>query len=104
MVAHGVLPLLLLIPQVLVPLLLALKRSRQQLLRLPHTIRLQMVQLLGSLLKLLQLKLKLLRLRRQQRHLLLMSGSFCHVLQTVLVFEAGGAAPEVLEELRGISR
>ena len=75
MVAHGVLPLLLLIPLVLVPLLLALKRSRQQLLRLQHTIRLQMVQLLGSLLKLLQLKLKLLRLRRQQRHLLLMSGN-----------------------------
>ena len=75
MVAHGVLPLLLLIPLVLVPLLLALKRSRQQLLRLQHTIRLQMVQLLCSLLKLLQLKLKLLRLRRQQRHLLLMSGN-----------------------------
>ena len=71
---HGVLPLLLLIPLVLVPLLLVLKRSRHQLLQLQHQLlRLKLQQVLVHLLKLLLLQLQLLRLR-PQRHLLLMPG------------------------------
>ena len=77
---HGMLPLLLLRPLVLVPLLLLLKWSRHQLLRLQHQLlRLKLQQVLVHLLKLLLFQLQLLRLR-PHRQLLLMSGNCCHVL------------------------
>ena len=69
------LPLLLLRPLVLVPLLLLLKRSRHQLLRLQHQLLwLKLQQVLVALLKLQLFQLQLLRLR-PQRHLLLMPGN-----------------------------
>ena len=84
------LPLLLLIPLVLVPLLLLLKRSRHQLMRLQHQLLgLTLQQVLVHLLKLQQalvhpFKLLLFQLQllwlRPHRQLLLMSGNYCHVL------------------------